>query len=106
MPVTLEKSLALTIRRCRVARQWSQGDLCRKAGCGLKTVVEMEHYRQIPRLATIAEFAGALGMTASALIHLAEQLLPAYEEEEKRDAALTEICMQASGKANKRKANR
>jgi transcriptional regulator with XRE-family HTH domain len=61
-------ALARNLRRLRVARRWSLGDLAAATGTGKATLSAIENARANPTVETLATLAGALEVDVSALL--------------------------------------
>jgi transcriptional regulator with XRE-family HTH domain len=61
-------ALARNLRRLRVARRWSLGDLAAATGTGKATLSAIENGRANPTVETLATLAGALDVEAAALL--------------------------------------
>jgi transcriptional regulator with XRE-family HTH domain len=61
-------ALARNLRRLRVARRWSLGDLAAATGAGKATLSAIENARANPTVETLASLAGALEVEVAALL--------------------------------------
>jgi transcriptional regulator with XRE-family HTH domain len=61
-------ALARNLRRLRVARRWSLGDLAAATGAGKATLSAIENGRANPTVETLASLAGALEVDLPALL--------------------------------------
>src|SRR4051812_50194804 len=61
-------ALARNLRRLRVARRWSLGDLAAATGTGKATLSAIENSRANPTVETLAALAGALEVDVAALL--------------------------------------
>jgi transcriptional regulator with XRE-family HTH domain len=61
-------ALARNLRRLRVARRWSLGDLAAATGTGKATLSAIENARANPTVETLAALAGALEVEVAALL--------------------------------------
>jgi transcriptional regulator with XRE-family HTH domain len=61
-------ALARNLRRLRVARRWSLGDLAATTGAGKATLSAIENGRANPTVETLASLAGALEVDVAALL--------------------------------------
>jgi len=61
-------ALARNLRRLRVARRWSLGDLAAATGAGKATLSAIENARANPTVETLAALAGALEVDVAALL--------------------------------------
>jgi transcriptional regulator with XRE-family HTH domain len=61
-------ALARNLRRLRVARRWSLGDLAAATGTGKATLSSIENARANPTVETLAALAGALEVEVAALL--------------------------------------
>ena len=62
------EALARNLRRLRVARRWSLGDLSGATGAGKATLSAIENGRANPTVETLAALAGALEVDVAALL--------------------------------------
>jgi transcriptional regulator with XRE-family HTH domain len=69
------EALARNLRRLRVARRWSLGDLSAATGAGKATLSAIENGRANPTVETLAALAGALEVDTAALL----EAMPADE---------------------------
>lgn len=83
-PRSIEAAFGVALRRLRLAAGLSQESLALEAGIQRNFVSLIELGRNQPTIATIAKVAGALGMTASALVAEAEAELPAARARPKK----------------------
>lgn len=66
--VTSAKKLGQNMKRIRLAKQMSQGDICRKLGLGRSYISNVESGKNNPTLSTITKLAQALGVRIEELI--------------------------------------
>ena len=66
--VTSEKKLGQNMKKIRLAKQMSQGDICRKLGLGRSYISNVESGKNNPTLSTITKLAKALGVRIEELI--------------------------------------
>ena len=62
------KKLAQNMKRIRLAKQMSQGDICRKLGLDRAYVSNVESGKRNPTLSTIEKIAKALGVEVNELL--------------------------------------
>ncbi len=62
------KKLGDNIRRIRLAKEMTQGDLCRKLGVDRGYMSNVESGKKNPTLSTIERIAKALGISSSELL--------------------------------------
>ena len=62
------EALARNLRRLRVARRWSLGDLAAATGTGKATLSAIENARANPTVETLAALSGALEVEVAALL--------------------------------------
>jgi putative transcriptional regulator len=67
MPVN-RTQLATALREARAARGWSQAELASTVGCSTETISRIEREAFEPALSTMADLAGALGLTIDELV--------------------------------------
>jgi len=66
--VTSAKKLGQNMKKIRLAKQMSQGDICRKLGLGRSYISNVESGKNNPTLSTITKLAKALGVRIEELI--------------------------------------
>lgn len=66
--VTSAKKLGQNMKRIRLAKHMSQGDICRKLGLGRSYISNVESGKNNPTLSTITKLAEALGVKIEELI--------------------------------------
>ena len=66
--VTSAKKLGQNMKKIRLAKQMSQGDICRKLGLGRSYISNVESGKNNPTLSTITKLAQALGVKIEELI--------------------------------------
>ncbi len=62
------KRLGQNMKRIRLARQMSQGDICRKLGVDRSYISNVESGKKNPTLSTITKLAKALGVLVGELL--------------------------------------
>ena len=62
------RKLGANIKKIRLAKKMSQGDLCRKLGVDRAYMSNVENGKKNPTLATIEKIAGALGVSVGVLL--------------------------------------
>ena len=63
------KKLGANMRRIRLGKDMTQGDICRKLGLDRAYISNLESGKKNPTLATIEKIANALGIKASDLLN-------------------------------------
>ncbi len=63
------KKLGANMRRIRLEKDMTQGDICRKLGLDRAYISNLESGKKNPTLATIEKIANALGIKASDLLN-------------------------------------
>lgn len=66
--VTSAKKLGQNMKKIRLAKQMSQGDICRKLGLGRSYISNVENGKNNPTLSTITKLAEALGVKIEELL--------------------------------------
>lgn len=66
--VTSAKKLGQNMKKIRLAKQMSQGDICRKLGLGRSYISNVESGKNNPTLSTITKLAQALGVSIDELL--------------------------------------
>lgn len=66
--VTSAKKLGQNMKKIRLAKQMSQGDICRKLGLGRSYISNVESGKNNPTLSTITKLAEALGVKIEELL--------------------------------------
>jgi len=62
------KKLGNNMKRIRLAKQMSQGDICRKLGVDRSYISNVESGKKNPTLSTITKLAKALGVSVGELL--------------------------------------
>jgi len=62
------RKLGANMKKIRLAKKMSQGDLCRKLGVDRAYMSNVENGKKNPTLATIEKIAGALGVSVGVLL--------------------------------------
>ena len=62
------KKLGQNMKRIRIAKQMSQGDICRKLGVDRAYISNVESGNKNPTLSTITKLATALGVSVKNLL--------------------------------------
>lgn len=62
------KKLGQNMKRIRLAKQMSQGDICRKLGVDRSYISNVESGKKNPTLSTITKLAKALGVSVGELL--------------------------------------
>ena len=62
------KKLGANMKKIRLERQMSQGDICRKLGVDRSYISNVENGNKNPTLSTIAKLAKALGVSIDELL--------------------------------------
>ena len=68
MSKTESKKLGKNLRRIRIKKEMSQGDICRALNLDRAHICNIENGKQNPTLDTIAKIAKALGVTSGQLL--------------------------------------
>jgi transcriptional regulator with XRE-family HTH domain len=68
----LPNSIAERIRELRLAKGWSQERMAEEAGLSTDAISRIERGNRGPRLETVAQIAGALGMPLTKLVDFGE----------------------------------
>lgn len=66
--LTSAKKVGVNIKKIRLARDMSQGDLCRKLEFDRAYMSNLENGKKNPTLATVDRIANALGVSADILL--------------------------------------
>ncbi len=66
--VTSAKKLGQNMKKIRLAKQMSQGDICRKLGLGRSYISNVESGKNNPTLSTITKLAKALEVSVDELL--------------------------------------
>jgi transcriptional regulator with XRE-family HTH domain len=66
--VNNSKKLGQNMKRIRVAKQMTQGDICRKLGVDRAYISNVESGNKNPTLSTITKLAKALGVSVDELL--------------------------------------